>query len=67
MHKGFPSDGKLIAAVLPSLFEDFIPLPQTVMTKVFGEFLSSQQPYPQYIAEVLFLVKMCVVAIAVAR
>ena len=45
-----------MARVLPPLLLDFFPA-QEIMNKVIGEFLSSQQPHPELMAQVLF--KVC--------
>lgn len=44
-----------MARVLPPLLLDFFPA-QEIMNKVIGEFLSSQQPHPELMAQVLFKV-----------
>lgn len=46
----------MVARVLPQFLDDFFP-PQDVMNKVIGEFLSSQQPYPQLMATVVYQVR----------
>ena len=56
IKKGYPYEARVIARVLPAFLADFFP-PQDIMNKVIGEFLSSQQPYPQLIAKVVFQVK----------
>lgn len=56
IRKGLPSEAQIVARVLPRLLLDFFPA-QEIMNKVIGEFLSSQQPYPELMAEVLF--KVC--------
>ncbi|XP_053779195.1 huntingtin isoform X3 [Desmodus rotundus] len=52
VRKGFPCEARVVARILPQFLDDFFP-PQDVMNKVIGEFLSSQQPYPQLMATVL--------------
>lgn len=47
-----------MARVLPPLLLDFFPA-QEIMNKVIGEFLSSQQPHPELMAQVLFKVRTC--------
>ena len=47
-----------MARVLPPLLLDFFPV-QEIMNKVIGEFLSSQQPHPELMAQVLFKVCVC--------
>ena len=56
IKKGYPYEARVIARVLPAFLADFFP-PQDIMNKVIGEFLSSQQPYPQLIAKVVFQVQ----------
>ena len=48
-----------MARVLPPLLLDFFPV-QEIMNKVIGEFLSSQQPHPELMAQVLFKVCVCI-------
>nr|XP_006822985.1 PREDICTED: huntingtin [Saccoglossus kowalevskii] len=55
IRKGFPSEARVIARILPTFLIDFFP-PQDIMNKVIGEFLSSQQPHPQLMARVVFKV-----------
>lgn len=55
IRKGVPSEAKVVARVLPPLLLDFFPA-QEIMNKVIGEFLSSQQPHPELMAQVLFKV-----------
>lgn len=50
-----PSEARVVARVLPPLLLDFFPA-QEIMNKVIGEFLSSQQPHPELMAQVLFKV-----------
>ena len=57
IRKGISSEAKVVARVLPALLLDFFPA-QEIMNKVIGEFLSSQQPHPELIAQVLFKVRM---------
>ena len=58
IRKGVPSEAKVVARVLPPLLLDFFPA-QEIMNKVIGEFLSSQQPHPELMAQVLFKVNIC--------
>lgn len=44
-----------MARVLPPLLLDFFPV-QEIMNKVIGEFLSSQQPHPELMAQIIFKV-----------
>ncbi|ESO95031.1 hypothetical protein LOTGIDRAFT_160793 [Lottia gigantea] len=55
IRKGYPYEARVITRLLPPFLSDFFP-PQDIMNKVIGEFLSSQQPYPQLIARVVFQV-----------
>ncbi|XP_072803026.1 huntingtin isoform X3 [Vicugna pacos] len=52
IRKGFPCEARVVARILPQFLDDFFP-PQDVMNKVIGEFLSNQQPYPQFMATVV--------------
>jgi huntingtin len=58
IKKGYPFEVELICGVLPNLLTDFFP-PSEIMTKVIGEFLSTQQPHPRLLAAVLFQVFEC--------
>lgn len=53
IRKGFPSEARVVSRILPQFLDDFFPL-QDVMNKVIGEFLSNQQPYPQFMATVVY-------------
>ncbi|XP_077992227.1 huntingtin-like [Glandiceps talaboti] len=55
IRKGFPSEARVVARMLPTFLIDFFPA-QDIMNKVIGEFLSSQQPHPQLMARVVFKV-----------
>ncbi|XP_061171379.1 huntingtin-like isoform X1 [Saccostrea echinata] len=55
IKKGYPYEARVITLVLPTFLADFFP-PQDIMNKIIGEFISSQQPYPQLIAMVVFQV-----------
>lgn len=55
IKKGYPYEARVITRVLPTFLADFFP-PQDIMNKIIGEFISSQQPYPQMIAMVVFQV-----------
>ncbi|XP_069488154.1 huntingtin isoform X2 [Ambystoma mexicanum] len=55
IRKGYPSEARVVARILPQFLDDFFP-PQDVMNKVIGEFLSNQQPYPQFMATVVYKV-----------
>lgn len=56
VRKGFPCEARVVARILPQFLDDFFP-PQDVMNKVIGEFLSNQQPYPQFMATVVYKVR----------
>lgn len=56
VRKGFPFEARVVARILPQFLDDFFP-PQDIMNKVIGEFLSNQQPYPQFMATVVYKVK----------
>ncbi|KAF1415254.1 Huntingtin, partial [Spheniscus humboldti] len=55
IRKGFPFEARVVARILPQFLDDFFP-PQDIMNKVIGEFLSNQQPYPQFMATVVYKV-----------
>ncbi|XP_023820147.1 huntingtin isoform X4 [Oryzias latipes] len=55
IRKGFPSEARVVSRILPQFLDDFFP-PQDIMNKVIGEFLSNQQPYPQFMATVVYRV-----------
>ncbi|XP_053357677.1 huntingtin isoform X2 [Clarias gariepinus] len=55
IRKGFPYEARVVSRILPQFLDDFFP-PQDVMNKVIGEFLSNQQPYPQFMATVVYKV-----------
>ncbi|XP_062852378.1 huntingtin isoform X2 [Trichomycterus rosablanca] len=55
IRKGFPCEARVVSRILPQFLDDFFP-PQDVMNKVIGEFLSNQQPYPQFMAAVVYKV-----------
>ncbi|XP_042325579.1 huntingtin [Sceloporus undulatus] len=55
VRKGFPFEARVVTRILPQFLDDFFP-PQDVMNKVIGEFLSNQQPYPQFMASVVYKV-----------
>lgn len=57
IRKGFPCEARVVARILPQFLDDFFP-PQDVMNKVIGEFLSNQQPYPQFMATVVYKVRV---------
>nr|XP_046196635.1 huntingtin-like [Oncorhynchus gorbuscha] len=55
VRRVLPSEARVVARILPQFLDDFFP-PQDVMNKVIGEFLSNQQPYPQFMATVVYKV-----------
>jgi hypothetical protein len=55
IKKGYPFEVELLCGVLSNLLTDFFP-PSEIMTKVIGEFLSTQQPHPRLLAAVVFQV-----------
>uniref|UniRef100_A0A8C9ZP28 Huntingtin n=1 Tax=Sander lucioperca TaxID=283035 RepID=A0A8C9ZP28_SANLU len=55
IRKGLPSEARVVSRILPQFLDDFFP-PQDVMNKVIGEFLSNLQPYPQFMATVVYKV-----------
>ncbi|XP_042638571.1 huntingtin [Orycteropus afer afer] len=55
IRKGLPCEARVVARILPQFLDDFFPA-QDVMNKVIGEFLSNQQPYPQFMATVVYKV-----------
>ncbi|XP_062991957.1 huntingtin isoform X2 [Elgaria multicarinata webbii] len=55
VRKGFPFEARVVTQILPQFLDDFFP-PQDIMNKVIGEFLSNQQPYPQFMATVVYKV-----------
>nr|XP_008114138.1 PREDICTED: huntingtin [Anolis carolinensis] len=55
VRKGYPFEARVVTRILPQFLDDFFP-PQDVMNKVIGEFLSNQQPYPQFMASVVYKV-----------
>ncbi|XP_053714041.1 huntingtin-like isoform X2 [Synchiropus splendidus] len=55
IRKGLPSEARVVSRILPQFLDDFFP-PQDIMNKVIGEFLSNQQPYPQFMATVVYKV-----------
>jgi len=50
-----PYEAKVISTALPSFLVDFFPT-QDVLNKVIGEFVSSQQLYPHFMADIVFSV-----------
>nr|CAD7431249.1 unnamed protein product [Timema monikensis] len=57
IKKGYPFEVELVCGVLPNLLTDFFP-PSEILTRVIGEFLSTQQPHPRLMAAVVFQVQL---------
>ncbi|CAG9862370.1 unnamed protein product [Phyllotreta striolata] len=55
IKKGYVCEVELLCAVLPNVLDDFFT-PADILTKVIGEFLSSQQPHPKLLSKVVFQV-----------
>lgn len=55
VRKGHAFEVEVICAILPNIFSDFFS-PSDVLTKVIGEFLSTQQPHPKLLSKVVFQV-----------
>ncbi|XP_078717925.1 huntingtin isoform X2 [Lampetra fluviatilis] len=55
LRRGVPCEAGVVSRILPQFLDDFFP-PQDIMNKIIGEFLSSQQPYPQFMAYVVYKV-----------
>ncbi|XP_064465594.1 huntingtin-like [Ornithodoros turicata] len=56
IKRGYPFEAQVISRIMPVFLWDFFPT-QDILNKVIGEFLSNQQPHPQFLAGVLF--KVC--------
>lgn len=57
IRKGFPHEARVITRIMPSFLIDLCPS-QDIMNKVIGEFLYTQQPHPQLMAELIFEVTL---------
>ncbi|CAH1990108.1 unnamed protein product [Acanthoscelides obtectus] len=53
IKKGYVYEVEILCSVLPIVLEDFFS-PSDILTKVIGEFLSSQQPHPKLLSRVVF-------------
>nr|CAH7759250.1 unnamed protein product [Callosobruchus chinensis] len=53
IKKGYVYEVEILCSVLPVMLEDFFS-PSDILTKVIGEFLSSQQPHPKLLSRVVF-------------
>ena len=57
IKKGYAKDARIMARVLPRVLDDFFPA-QDVMNKVIAEFISTLQPFPDLIAQVVHQVQI---------
>lgn len=55
IRKGHVYEVEIICTVLPYILNDFFT-PSDILTKVIGEFLSTQQPHPKLLSKVVFQV-----------
>nr|XP_023020492.1 huntingtin [Leptinotarsa decemlineata] len=55
IKKGYVHEVEILCSVLPDILNDFFS-PSDILTKVIGEFLSSQQPHPKLLSKVVFQV-----------
>lgn len=55
IRKGQVFEVEVMCAVLPNILNDFFS-PSDILTKVIGEFLSTQQPHPKLLSRVVFQV-----------
>nr|CAI5834822.1 unnamed protein product [Callosobruchus analis] len=53
IKKGYVYEVEILCSVLPVVLDDFFS-PSDILTKVIGEFLSSQQPHPKLLSRVVF-------------
>ncbi|XP_023313861.1 huntingtin [Trichogramma pretiosum] len=56
IKKAYPLEVEILCDVLAEVLIDFFP-PMDILTKVIGEFLSPQQPYPRLMSAIVF--KVC--------
>lgn len=56
IRKGHVFEVEVMCAVLPNVLNDFFS-PSDILTKVIGEYLSTQQPHPKLLSMVVFKVK----------
>lgn len=56
IRKGHVFEVEVMCAVLPYILNDFFS-PFDILTKVIGEFLSTQQPHPKLLSRVVFQVR----------
>lgn len=59
IRKGHVFEVEVICSVLPYILNDFFT-PSDILTKVIGEFLSTQQPHPKLLSKVVFKVSFSV-------
>ncbi|CAB0030414.1 unnamed protein product [Trichogramma brassicae] len=55
IKKAYPLEVEILCDVLAEVLIDFFP-PMDILTKVIGEFLSPQQPYPRLMSAIVFKV-----------
>ncbi|XP_050315238.1 huntingtin-like [Anthonomus grandis grandis] len=55
IKKSYINEAEVLCSVLPLILKDFFS-PSDILTKVIGEFLSSQQPHPKLMSGVVFQV-----------
>lgn len=55
IRRGYAAEVEVLSTVLSAVLVDFFQ-PFDIMTKVIGEFLSSQQPHPKFMSAVVFKV-----------
>ncbi|XP_054721499.1 huntingtin-like [Uloborus diversus] len=53
IRRGYPFEAEVICEILPAFLMEFFPV-QEILNKIITEFLSSQQPHPQFMAKVIF-------------
>lgn len=57
IRKGHIFEVEIMCTILPFILNDFFS-PSDILTKVIGEFLSTQQPHPKLLSKVVF--KVCI-------
>lgn len=55
IKKSYVNEVEMLCSILPTILRDFFS-PSDILTKVIGEFLSSQQPHPKLMSGVVFQV-----------
>nr|NP_001342356.1 huntingtin [Ciona intestinalis] len=53
IRKGYPHEARVMSKVLPSMLDDFFPA-QDIMNKIIAEFISTLQPFPASVAQILY-------------